>query len=538
MHDAASTPPEPGRNGRWGDPLPSRALDAIGDHDATDWLAPPTPDEGLRHYARIIRQRWLLVVACLVICVVAAAIYVAVAPRTYEAQTSLLVTPVDGSDENLIGLGLIPASSDPTRDVSTAATFVTDRAVAQRVAKELGGSAGEFENDISAVPFSESNLVTITATSSSARRAQEIANAFAQATVDERTARLQARLDEIVPGLRSRVDAQRAAGEPGLQARLNTLESLQGQSDPTIHLEGPATEPTAPTSPRPKVALVAGILVGLVIGVGAAFALEAFDPKVRREDAVRRLFRLPVLARIHRQRDGAGPLAPSTLTPAVYEDYRMLRASLDVHGGSSGGRSILLTGAGSAEGKSTTALNLAVVLAREGNEVILLEGDVRRPSLGTVLKTRPRRGIVSVLLGDVTIEDALIEFDDLPPNLRGLLVEESGPYVADTPVMRRFGEIILQAERLADYVVVDASPITEVSDALPLVEQVDDVIVVVRLGTTRSDRLEELGEILAHHGVRPAGVVIVGDGRRRDSAYYAAPPKGRPPRRSAPATTR
>lgn len=527
MTNRAAGPPEPG-GGRAG-------------RDRADWISPRAPDEGLRHYAGVIGQSWRLVLACLLACVVVAGLYVALAPRTYKAQASLLVTPVDGSDENLLGLGLITASSDPTRDVSTAAAFVTDPAVARRVSRAIGGDPDQLSEAISAVPLAESSLVTITAKAGTAARAAAVANAFAQATAAERTARLQQRLNQIVPSIRTQLgQLPRNADAAGLRGRLTTLESMVGQADPTIHLELPAIEPLSPSSPRPKLSIAAGIIAGLVLGIGAAFALEAFDPRIRREETLRQMFRLPVLARIQSQTGSAGPLAPRDVTPAVHEDFRMLKASLGVHAHAAGRRSFLITGAGPDEGKSTTALNLAAALAGEGAEVIVLEADVRRPSLGAALKLRRGKGVVKVLLGDVTVVDALTTFPQLPPNLRGLLVDQHSAHVANTPIMSRFDDILDETKRLATYVVVDAPPIPEVSDALSLAEHVDDVLLVVRLGKTRRDRLANLGETLAHQGIRPVGIVLVGVEGHRDGGYYFTPPantqRGR--RRAAPAAGR
>jgi Mrp family chromosome partitioning ATPase len=270
--------------------------------------------------------------------------------------------------------------------------------------------------------------------------------------------------------------------------------------------------------------LIAGVFVGLIIGIGGAFALEGLDPRVRREEALARIFRLPVLARIPRERTHGGhlPLRPRELGPAAQESYRMLRVALGVRGEPSAPRSLMVTGSTASEGKSTVALNLATTLALAGHKVILAEADLRRPSLARALELTPKRGkrgTAAVLMGDLSLEDALVPVGD---NLSVLLVGQSAPYIADG-LLAASESLVEQAEALADYVVFDAPPVTEVSDAVPLSQHVDEVLIVVRLGHSRTDQLVGLGEVLSRQGVRPSGLVIVGTDRGHASGYYAAP---------------
>jgi Mrp family chromosome partitioning ATPase len=189
------------------------------------------------------------------------------------------------------------------------------------------------------------------------------------------------------------------------------------------------------------------------------------------------------------------------------------------------GRSLLVTGSGHSEGKSSSALNLASVIATSGSSVILVEADLRRPSLGTALRFKAPHGVASVLMGELDLEDALVQIDE-EGRLRVLLVEPTAQYLAESPLAAGLGDIIEAATQMADYVIVDAPPVTEVSDAVPLARQVDDVLVVARLGSSRVDRLEDLGEILAREGIRPVGILVVGGNRRSGSEYYADPPGG------------
>jgi Mrp family chromosome partitioning ATPase/capsular polysaccharide biosynthesis protein len=498
---------------------------------STDWLAPPGPREGLGHYVEVIRDRRKLILACVVIVTLVAGIYAKLAPTTWKAESHLLITPVNG-ESNLVGLGLITSTGNPTGDVSTAASLVTTSQVAALAAINLGNTTGRaILGDVSAVPVAQSNVVAITATASTAARAQAIANAFAQATVNSRTRELHRRVEAMIPTIKAQVEALPEAqrtGQGSLGERLSTLDTLRAGPDPTVSVESLAQLPSSPSWPRTKLSVIAGFLIGLVIGVGGAFALENLDPRVRREETLRRIFRLPVLARIPRERRAASrlPMRPGEISPAAQESYRMLRVALGARSHQSGTRSIMVTGSTRSEGKSTVALNLAATLAFSGHSVILVEADLRRPSLGGTLDLRVKRGkrgTAGVLMGEISLKDALVPVTELSDNLDILLVEQSVPYLADG-LLASSDELVEQGRELADFIIFDAPPVTEVSDALPLSQHVDDVLIVVRLGHSRTDQLVFLGEMLSRQGVRPSGLVVVSDDFAQGSGYYAPTP--------------
>jgi capsular exopolysaccharide synthesis family protein len=189
-------------------------------------------------------------------------------------------------------------------------------------------------------------------------------------------------------------------------------------------------------------------------------------------------------------------------------------------GRGSEGRSVLVTGPSPSEGKTTTAINLAASFALAGHRVILIEADFRRPTVGEALGVRPQVGIGKVLLGNVPVEEALVPVRPFGDNLRTLLVDRADDWLAEVLSLPAASALLDEAERLADYVVIDSPPLTEVIDALPLAQQVDDVVLVVRLGSSNISQLTRLGDLLEQHRITPSGFVVVGVGSSEESSYY------------------
>jgi Mrp family chromosome partitioning ATPase len=148
---------------------------------------------------------------------------------------------------------------------------------------------------------------------------------------------------------------------------------------------------------------------------------------------------------------------------------------------------------------------------------------------------RAVRGVVSVLIDSVALEDALVTSPALGPNLGLLLADYEGGWISELFALPSARELIDHAKELADYVIIDSPPLTDVVDALPLASYVDDVLLVVRIGGTKLAKLQQLGELLAENAIKPAGFAVVGTPRpkRKDYAYYSTPGQGRTLERSA-----
>ena len=495
----------------------------------TSWQQPAVEQSGIARFVQTVRERALLIAVVTLGLVGLAVVYVVTADRVYEAQADLLVTPVPADSGTLSSLGLLTESADPTLDVQTAAQLVQTTAVAERVQKALDTDASpeSLLRDVTVEPVGQSNVIAIVAQQPTAEQAANLANAFAVSTIKEQNAQLRDRIDRILPGLEAQ-QARLPAGELASQSladQLAQLEALQAGGDPTLRVQDPAQVPDSPVWPRPLLTVILALIVGLGLGVGAAYGVQVLDPRLRREDQLRARYRLPILARVPIERRALDdlPLSWNRLSVGAIEAYRTLRATLTARGTKGEqATSFLVTGAGPSEGKTTTAINLAVALARSNASVLLIEADLRRPAIGKALGLSADRGVVSVMIDQAELADAVVPIEgiDGAERLSVLLADSSEPGIEEMFSLPAAERLIRMAERQFDYVVVDSPPLIAVVDALPLTRQVDGVLLVARFGKTRLGRLKELGELLGSNDVRPAGFVVVGAPREERGYYY------------------
>ena len=496
-----------------------------------DWMKPPVEQEGLKRYVGTLRERIWIVIATIVITTGIAILYVSTATKVYRGATELRITPAPDQQTGVVAsLPILRKSADPTRDVETAARLVTNIDVAERVRKELDSElTGEgLLGSVTAEPVAQSDIVVVRGDAGTPEEAAELSNAFAEQTIVEQTEELHAAIEERIPGLERQL---RTAGETAnandIRSQLAGLQNYLAGPDPTLTVLTEATPPSAPISPRPVLSVVGGLFAGTILGIAAAFAVQVLDPRLRREEQLRRLYRLPILARIPKEiKKTDRPIDPLALSPAASEAYRTLRGTLAVqkrnHGDSA--RVILVTGSSPSEGKTTTAVNLATSLAAAGNSVILMESDLRRPSIGRALGIKPTYGMVSVLIESIDLEDALVTTEQFGANFGLLLADYEGGWISELFALPAARQLVEDAREIADYVVIDSPPLTDVVDALPLASYVDDVLLVVKLGKTTLSKLAQLGELLAENGIKPAGFTVVGTPRpsRSDYHYYGA----------------
>jgi tyrosine-protein kinase Etk/Wzc len=165
--------------------------------------------------------------------------------------------------------------------------------------------------------------------------------------------------------------------------------------------------------------------------------------------------------------------------------------------------------------------------------VILIEADVRRPTIAATLGLKPRFGTEHVLTGETALDKALsvATFDGVSVGV--LAVRHAQIELADRLSLSVAQRMIEDATKLANYVVIDSPPLTAVIDALPLAQTANEVLVVARIGISKLNKLNELRNLLVEQGSYPSGVILIGDSSPRDTDYYAQYVSDLPVRRPA-----
>jgi polysaccharide biosynthesis transport protein len=298
-----------------------------------------------------------------------------------------------------------------------------------------------------------------------------------------------------------------------------------------------ARTPRFPSSPNIPRNMILALLLGTSTGVALAFVLEGLDNRVRTPDHIEATIGMPALATIPLQHEpkglrkatalaakndgGSSGLIVSTRPRShVAEAYRALRTSILLALSDQPPKSIVVTSGLPREGKTTTSLNLAAVLAQKGARVLLVDADLRRPSVHTVLRIRGTSGLSTLLTGGAVFEDVV----QPAPGVSNLWVVPAGAPPSQPSELlssAKMRELITRWEGEYDHVIIDTPPVLSVTDAVSLSSDVDGVLMVVRAGNTRRDALRRMQELLAQVNARQLGVVLNAiDLTASDTAYY------------------
>jgi capsular exopolysaccharide synthesis family protein len=480
-------------------------------------------DRAMGSYLRAVRARKWIVLLVLLAAVGASAAWLALRSPTYEATAQLLVTPLPQDDQTFLGFRLLRDSGDPTRTVQTAATLVESRSAAQAAAQSLGPDwdADAVLEAIEVEPEGESNILAVTATADSADEAARVANRFTRAALDERQTDLDSQIETELADAEARLSGQ-PTPPAELTERVEQLQALQGGEDPTLSLSQLATPPSSPSGAPVPLVLILAALGGLALGCVAAVLLELADRRLRDEADALAIYPVPILARVPRltgRELRGGGLHPMHLPPAVREAFRTVVAQLDR--GRSGARAVMITSGSTGDGKTTSAINLAVSMASAGHTVILLDFDVRKPDVANALGVDSQESMFTLMSEDVGLASLLTPVDGVPS--LSVLATGGGEFSGDIAVellTRRLPELLDEARSLADFIVIDTPPLGEVSDALRVADIADDVLLVIRPGHTGRTNLAVVRDLLERSGDSPRGMIVLGAENTVMSSYY------------------
>ena len=303
-----------------------------------------------------------------------------------------------------------------------------------------------------------------------------------------------------------------------LLTKLEEARFKESISVGNVRIVDNALLPEAPIRPQKLFLIAAALLVGLVVGVGIAHFLEYLDDSIQTTDDAEAALPLPVLAIVPwmRKKQNAGLVTMQSPRSAFAEAYRTLRTNIRFLAGN-GVRSFVVTSAGPGEGKSTTIVNLATVFSQSGRRVLLVDADMRRPTVHTVLGLPNERGLSSLLTGEHPLEQLV----RVGPTEK-LHVLTSGPTPVDPGELLEsaaMAAFLQEAKARYDLVLFDAPPVIAVTDACVLGAHVDGVLLLLGLNKVTHKGARHAFKLLQAANVRVWGMVLRGV-RPDNDPYY------------------
>jgi non-specific protein-tyrosine kinase len=324
---------------------------------------------------------------------------------------------------------------------------------------------------------------------------------------------------------RARQDTLRSQVSSWQATYAQMLASVDAGAPNQISIVERAQTPTSPIGPNVATNVLLASLIGLALGVGAAFLLDFLDDTVKTPDDVTEDFRRPVLGTIPRIGKITDPY-PARLavmkegSSAAVEAFRVLRTNLQFASVDTPARSFMVTSSKPLEGKSVVTANIALSIAQTGRTVILVDADMRRPRQNRVFEVPNDIGLSTVLGNPAAkVEDYIVQSRQ-DPNLRILPAGPPPPNPPELLASKRMASLVDQLATMADIVVYDALPIAELADAASLGENMDGALFVMRSRRTRRGTARRAIEALTRSNIRILGVVLNGVPLSRSDSYY------------------
>ncbi len=440
----------------------------------TSWAPAPTAGGSfldLRDYGNVVRRRWKLIASCIAIAIGLAVVWTTLQTRVYTASTKIFVQPA--------------TNLDPPINVEDEQQKVLSIPVATAAAALLGQGADPTAllKHVDVASDKSSSVLQIRFEDSDPARAAAGAEEFSKAYFQVKSDDAQAAIDAQVKSVQEQIDE--LPGLANAEARA-ALENTKAQYNATIINPGyilvDATVPSSPTSPNLVFNIILAAFLGGVLGLVLAFVRERLDDRLRGRADLEEVLGAPVITMIPqvpswRDQGSAHLVTMEAPRSPAAEAYRTLRTSILVAAAEQGYKTLMVVSALAGEGKTTTAANLAVVLAQADKRVVLISADLRRPRLHEFFGLGPsERGLSEVLEGNRKAWESLRSgrVDNLWIMASGH-VSEQPTELLQSEAMR---ELLADQREVVDFIIVDCPPVLAVADALVLAPLADAILYV------------------------------------------------------------
>lgn len=483
--------------------------------------------------ARLVRRvvsQWPLILACALVAAVAG--YLASSARTdqFEATTTIQLNEVDLSSV-FLNQNLQQQGQDAEAKTATNAKLVKLPRVREMAAAKLGGgiTAADLDSAVTVTPEASTTLVQISARDPEPARAAAIADEMRKAFITTRAEVAAKQFTNAERDISNQLDELSSAERSSeatqlLRDRLQQVRTLRVVSNGGIETVQQATVPTAPVAPKPKRDAILALLAGGLLGLGVALLRARLDDRVRDADELTELWELPVIGLVP-ERDELAKPGHDLPDGASLEAFALARTNLRyLHVGGEI-KTVVITSAIPAEGKSTVAWNLALAAAMAGSKVLLVEGDLRAPVLAGRLQIPVEHGFSEVLAGLSTVEESIVSVNvgEGSVAIAGSVDVLPAGMTPPSPIalLERPATKTLFEGLAADYdiIFIDTPPATAVADAMVLMDVADGALVVARLGRSTRESVERLREVLGGHDTPVLGQIVNGGAGGAGAAY-------------------
>jgi non-specific protein-tyrosine kinase len=503
-----------------------------------------------KEYLRPLRRWWLLILIVTAVSTLSSSAATLLQEPLYQTKVALMIgQAIEDPNPNNTSLYL-------TQQLAQSYAEIARRKPVRQATMEALGLSWLPEYQVTIVPNTQ--LLEITVIDSNPARAQAVANTLAeqlvrqspagsqaeeeqrQAFVSQQLDSLERQIAETEAMIRQRQEEasgligarQIAEAQSEIAALQATLVTLQGNyatllastsegAINTLSIIEPADLPGYPINANRTSTILLGAAIGLALAVGAAYLLEYLDDTLKTPEEIIQVAGLPIIASIGQanRKEQEGPILTKQLHSPMAEAFRSLRTNLDFAAVDRPLRTILITGPTPGGGKTTVAIDLAIIFAQSGRKTLLLDADLRRPMLHQFLDLNNQVGLSDLFLEQVSLEEATQPSDEV--KLLSVLASGKLPAApAELLSSHRMDQILADARDEADVVIIDCPPLI-VADAVILAAKVDGVVLVVRSGQTPARVLKAAMEQLRRANAQVIGIVFNGI-PGKDAAYHSS----------------